>query len=163
MAGMAKLDYIAILRALTEHRVDFIIVGGVGAVLQGAPIMTFDLEIVHSTDEANIERLLTTLESLDARYRIRPERKLRPQASHLRSSGHQLLMTRHGPLDLLGAIGHGHAYAELIHQTVSLQVADDLAVRVLELASLIAIKEETAAEKDEAVLPILRQTLRERE
>ena len=148
---MAKLDYIAILRALTDHHVDFIIVGGVGAVLQGAPIMTFDLDIVHSTDEANIERLLTTLESL------------KPQASHLRSSGRQFLITRYGPLDLLGTIGHGHAYAELIHQTVALQVADDLAVRVLELASLIAIKEETAAEKDEAVLPILRQTLRERE
>jgi hypothetical protein len=112
--------------------------------------------------EANIERRLTALESLDAWYRIRPECKLRPQASHLQSSGHQLVMTRYGPLDLLGAIGNGHAYLELIHRTVELQVADDLAVRVLELASLIAIKE-TAAEKDEAMLPILRQTLRERE
>jgi hypothetical protein len=38
-----------------------------------------------------------------------------------------------------------------------------LTVPVLELASLIAVKEETAGEKDCAVLPILRQTLRERQ
>ena len=56
---MAKLDYIAILRALNGHHVDFIIVGGVDAVLQGAPIMTFDLDIVYSTDAANIDRLLS--------------------------------------------------------------------------------------------------------
>jgi hypothetical protein len=47
---MAKPYYIAVLRTLSEHRVDFIVVGGVGAVLQGAPIMTFDLDVVHSTD-----------------------------------------------------------------------------------------------------------------
>jgi hypothetical protein len=159
---MPKLDYIAILRTLVEHKVDFLIVGGVGAVLQGAPIMTFDLDVVHSTEEANVVRLLVALESLDAFYRTQPERKIKPDASHLGSSGHQLLMTRYGPLDLLGAIGRGHTYRDLADRAVRLQIANDLTVPVLELASLIAIKEETAGEKDQAVLPVLRRTLRER-
>jgi hypothetical protein len=71
-------------------------------------------------------------------------------------------MTRHGPLDLLGAIGHGHPYSELSQKAIAVQIAEGVTVPVLELSSLIAVKEETAGEKDQAVLPILRQTLRER-
>jgi hypothetical protein len=159
---MVRPDYIAILRALVEHRVDFIVVGGVGAVLQGAPIMTFDLDIVHSTEASNIERLAAALESLDAWYRMQAERKIKPQVSHLASPGHQLLTTRFGPLDVLGAIGLGHVYGELIQKAIAVQIAEGVAVPVLELSSLITIKEETAGEKDLAMLPILRQTLRER-
>jgi hypothetical protein len=159
---MPRPDYIAILHALVEHKVDFVVVGGVGAVLQGAPIMTFDLDIVHSTEAGNIERLMAALESLDAMYRMQPEREIRPQASHLLSAGHQLLITRHGPLDVLGAIGAGHTYGELIQKAIAIKIADGVAVPVLELSTLVTIKEETAGEKDQAVLPILRQTLRER-
>lgn len=38
-------DFLAILRALCDHHVDFIVIGGVSAVIQGAPLATFDLEI----------------------------------------------------------------------------------------------------------------------
>jgi hypothetical protein len=93
---MSKPNFVAILHALVEHHVDFIVVGGVGAVLQGAPIATFDLDIVHSTEPTNIERLLAALRSLEAHYRAQPERNIAPQASHLASSGHQLLMTLTG-------------------------------------------------------------------
>jgi hypothetical protein len=100
---------------------------------------------------------------LDAYYRAQPERRLRPQASHLASSGHQLLMTRFGPLDLLGTVGKGQTYPDLIHQATVLQFAEQLTVPVLGLASLIKLKEETAGEKDRAVLPILRRTLQEQD
>lgn len=160
---MPRPDYAAILLKLVEHRVDFIVVGGVGAVLQGAPITTFDFDVLHSTEEANVERLMAALDSLDACCRIQPERRLKPQASHLVSSGHQLLVTRHGPLDLLGSIGKGHTYSDLIPHTEPLVIAPDIRVPVLELSKLIAVKEETAGEKDRAVLPILRRTLQERD
>ena len=159
---MARPDYIAILARLVQHKIDFIVVGGVGAVLQGAPVMTFDLDIVHSTEPENIQRLELALDSLDAWYRMQPERRIKPQASHLASPGHQLLITQYGPLDLLGAIGHGHTYRDLIQRTTSVKINSSVTVPVLELATLIAVKEETAGEKDRAVLPILRQTLRER-
>ncbi len=46
-------DFYSILDALVRHRVDFIVVGGVAAVLEGAPISTFDLDIVYNrSDEA---------------------------------------------------------------------------------------------------------------
>src|ERR1700674_2467385 len=92
------------LRALNEGDVQFILVGGLAAVLNGAPINTYDVDVVHSRDAANIARLLPVLESLDAIYRIQPERRLRPTESYLVSPGHQNLVTRYGPLDLLGTI-----------------------------------------------------------
>jgi hypothetical protein len=42
---------------------------------------------------------------MGAVYRVQPDRRLEPDATHLRSPGRQLLMTRYGPLDLLGTIG----------------------------------------------------------
>jgi hypothetical protein len=42
------------------HQVNFVVVGGVCAVLHGAPVATFDLDVVHSQDSANIRRLLSS-------------------------------------------------------------------------------------------------------
>ncbi len=159
---MPATDFPSILRALVEHAVDFIVVGGVGAVLQGAPVSTFDLDIVHSRAEDNIQRVLKALAALDAYYRMQPERRIRPDASHLSSAGHQLLMTKYGPLDVLGVIGRSQGYEELLAHVNLMQVGAGLAVQVLDLAKLIEVKSETAGEKDLGTLPILRKTLEEK-
>lgn len=69
-------------------------------------------------------------------------------------------MTRYGPLDVLGSIGADHSYEDLIEHTVLLRVGG-MQVRVLDLETLIAVKEETGHEKDRAVIPILKRTLEE--
>ena len=155
-------DFQAILQILRQHGVDFIIVGGIAGVLHGAPITTFDLDVVHSRDSTNLHRLSKALEALEACYRTPGNQNLRPQPSHLASPGHQLLMTNAGPLDLLGVIGTGHAYDDLIRETTELDIGQGLKVRVLDLAALIRIKAETAQEKDKAQLVILRRTLKEK-
>jgi hypothetical protein len=43
-----------------------------------------------------------------------------------------------------------------------MDIGEGIHVRVLDLETLIAIKEELAGEKDRAMLPILRRTLEER-
>ncbi len=156
-----KTDFLSILRTLVEHQVDFIIVGGVCAVIHGAPIATFDLDVVHSREATNIARLLKALRSLDARGREKPTQRVEPNESHLASPGHQLLMTRYGPLDLLGTVGTGRGYAELLPRTTKLQLTSGLKVRLLDLDTLIELKQETARDKDKAVLAILRRTLEE--
>jgi hypothetical protein len=142
--------------------VEFVVVGGLSAVFNGAPITTFDVDVVHSREASNIQRLLGVLQALDAVYRIQPERKLRPNASYLEAPGHQNLITIYGPLDLLGTIGHGLGYDDLVQHSEVMKVGADIRVRVLDLETLIAIKEELGGEKDRAVLPILRRTLAEK-
>ncbi len=124
--------------------------------------MTFDLDIVHSRKRDNIERLLRALEALDAHYRTSPEKNIMPAETHLASEGHQLLMTRFGPLDVLGLIGSGHQYEDLLAHSVQMRVGENLTVRLLDLATLIETKQETAGEKDRAALAVLRRVLEEK-
>jgi predicted nucleotidyltransferase len=151
----------SLLRALRENGVEFILVGGLAGVLNGAPINTFDVDIVHARTPANITRLLGVLESVDAVFRIQPDRKLRPDASHLKGPGHLNLATSHGPLDLLGMIGSGRNYQDLLPHSADMDIGGGIRIRVLDLETLVAIKEELAGDKDRAMLPILRQTLNE--
>lgn len=144
-----------------EEGVLFIVVGGVSAVLQGAPVATFDLAVVHSRTAQNVDRLIRALEQLDACYRVQPERRLRPNATHLTSPGHQLPLTRCGPLDLLGAIGDSFSYDDLISNTEVMQISG-FPVRVLSLEASIRIKEALGDEKDHATLPALRRALEQK-
>lgn len=155
---MAEHKPFPLLRALAEARVDFIVVGGLAAVLEGAPITTLD---VHSREPENVGRLLGGLARLDAFFRIQPDRRIRPEASHLAGPGHLNLSARYGPLDLLGTIGHGRGYEDLLPHTAEMDLGDGVRVRVLDLATAIAIKEEVGGEKDLATLPTLKRTLRE--
>ena len=156
-------DFLAILEELTAQSVDFIIIGGVGAALQGAPVTTLDLDLIHSREAENVKRLLRALRSLEAFYRERPEKRLMPSAADLAGPGHHLLMTRAGPLDLLGAVVGGRSYQELVGRASPIPLAPGKSVRVLDLPMLIQLKEELGREKDLAMLPVLRRTLQERE
>ena len=128
------------------------------AFSHGAPITTFDLDIVHSRDSANIDHLLIALEELDAHYR---GRDLKPGRSHLESRGHQLLDTRFAPLDILGEIGEGRGYDALLPHTVQSRAADGITIRMLDMETLILTKADAGRDKDKAVLLILRRVLEE--
>lgn len=155
-------DFIEILKVLSCYQVDFIIVGGVCAVLHGAPVTTFDLDIVYKRESGNIDRLIAALNGLEAIYRGRGEQKLKPTAVHLAAEGHFLLLTRAGPLDLLATIGHGHTFDGLLPRTVRVTV-ESCDLHILDLADLIEIKLETVRDKDKYTLMILQQVLNERE
>lgn len=136
-------------------------VGGVAAVLQAAPVTTFDLDIVHSRGQENLERLLGALNDVDAHYRHKPQ--VTPTIGHLASAGHQLLRTSFGSLDVLGTIGRGETFEDLLKHSHDVDLERGLSVRVLDLDKLIEIKEELGGDKDRAVLPVLRRTLEERQ
>lgn len=158
---MQETSFVEILRRLETSKAQFIVVGGVAAALNGAPVQTYDVDLVYSRNPDNIQRLLSVLESLDTVFRLQPERRLRPTASHLAASGHLNLLTRSGPLDLLATIGKNLGYEDLLPHSSEMDIGAGIRIRVLNLEMLIALKEQLANEKDIAVLPILRQTLKE--
>jgi hypothetical protein len=157
MGSAAPLE---ILRLLAERGVDFIVVGMAAGVLRGAPVTTVDLDIVHRRGTNNVARLLAVLRELEAEYRHDP-RRLRPQESHFLGAGHQLLTTKFGDLDCLGEIGDGQSYEDLQRHAPGLELEEGLVVRVIDLPTLIELKEKAGRPKDVAVLPILRATLAE--
>lgn len=147
-----------LLAVLARHEVDFIVVGVTAAVLQGAPVVTFDLDIVYSRTAENVFKLRAALDDLDAIFRNTPGRRIAPSESHLLSPGHKLLQTRLGPLDVLGTIDTDAGFEELLPHSVRLEV-DGRTVLALGLARLIEVKERAGRPKDLAVLPVLRATL----
>lgn len=70
-------------------------------------------------------------------------------------------MTDFGPLDLLGTVGNQRSYEDLLPRSVVEEIEPTLRIRVVDLETLIATKEEANRPKDLAVLPILRATLAE--
>lgn len=158
---MQENKLLALLRTLADSKSQFIVVGGLAAVLNGAPVQTYDVDIVYSRNPENIEYLLKALESLDAVFRIQPERRLKPDASHLSGGCHLNLLTRYGPLNLLAAVGRNLTYEDLLAHCSTMSIGDSVSINVLNLETLIEMKEQLAGDKDLAVLPILRQTLKE--
>ncbi len=154
---MATQSFLQILKLFDRHGVEYVIVGGVAAVLQGAPVTTFDIDALVKIDAANADRLLRVLEALEARYR--EHGTLRPTREDLLAGGHLLLMTNSGPLDVLGFIGNGKRYEDVAAATSTIPVGD-MSVRVLGIEALIEDKKALGRDKDLAAIRLLEAVLR---
>ena len=149
-------DFSVILEILVKHEVDFVVVGGVCAVLLGAPVTTFDLDIVHSRTKENVQRLKSALNELGAHYREHLPKILEPNIENLESSGHHLLSTKFGPLDILGSIGVDEDFHKLDQHIELVQLDQGMSIRILDLETLIRVKAQTARDKDAFMLEILK-------
>lgn len=153
-------DLTTLLERLCASGVEFILVGGLAAVTQGAPVTTFDIDIVPSLEAANLGNLLNLLESVNARYRGRPAgQTLRPTQMDLAAGGHCLLMTDLGPLDVLGEIEQGSRFEVLLEDTIEIPFRDH-DIRVLSLEAMVRMKRKSHREKDRTRLAVLEETLK---
>jgi hypothetical protein len=149
---MATQSFRRIIDLLEQHGVEYVVVGGVAAVLQGAPVTTFDLDALFKVDAENIERLAAVLTELDARYRER--RDLRPTRRDLAAGQHLLLLTNCGPFDLLGIIGNGKRYEDVAGSSTQVSIGDR-SIKVLSIEALIEDKKALNRDKDLAAIRLL--------
>jgi len=150
----------ALLEGLIDAGIQFILVGGLAAVVQGAPITTIDVDIVHRQTDENIARLLDFLKSIDAYHRRKDDKVIEPTTEHISGRGHTLFTTRFGPLDVLAIIEEGQSYEDLIDHTIEIEFRGHT-MRVLDLEMLVKLKKSTKDPKDNQRLPILEETLRQ--
>jgi hypothetical protein len=152
-----------LLRTLDAHGVEYVLVGGVAANLHGAPLATYDLDIVHRRAPANVARLLQALRSINAHYWEHAPRMLVPDEEGLLLPGHHSLQTDLGRIDIHGQIGSGRSYEDLLSETIRIEIGDGWGIRVLGLRAIIKTKREAGRPKDLADLPVLEETLAESE
>jgi hypothetical protein len=152
-------QYHQILFRLADEGVDFIGVGMVSAILQGVPLTTMDLDIVHRRTPENVERLLRVLEDLDAVARNDP-RRIRPNETHLIGPGHILLKTRFGDFDCLGTIDGGRGYEDLLSSSIPLEF-EGRTFQFLHLREVLAVKKRAGRPKDLAAIPYIESTIDE--
>jgi len=155
-------DIPSLIELLAEAGIEFVIVGGMAAVVQGVPVTTFDLDIVHNRDEANTRKLVALLKTIHARYRGHPPEKIAElsEAAFL-GRGHQLLYTDLGALDVLGAIEEGLEYADLLAYSIEVKLRGKT-VKILALDKLAELKSRSANEKDRLVFKLIAKTLAEK-
>ena len=151
-------DLTTLLERLLAADVEFVLVGGLAAVVQGAPLTTFDVDVVHRRTEVNVDRLLVFLTGVNARYRNRPGLPLPPKRSALLGPGHSLFMTDLGPLDALGAIEGGADYDQLLPESLPVPIGGRT-VHVLSLGKIVALKRGSSDPKDKLRLLVLEAVL----
>jgi hypothetical protein len=157
-----------IFAALGRHQVHYVVIGGLGAVLHGSPLLTRDADICPGRDRDNLERLAAALREIGARIRTRDvEGGLRfaCDAAFLSKIEVALnLVTDFGDLDLSFLPAGTQGFSELAPRAVGMPVAGCV-VQVAALEDIIRSKEAANRPKDRAALPTLRlllQTIRDR-
>ena len=103
--------------------------------------------------------MLAALESIGAIYR-HDHRKLKPDSHHLIGPGHQFLQSNLGPLDVLGSLGGGLTYDDVIKDAKTVDL-DDFQIKVLDLRTLLRLKTELGRDKDRMAIPILKRLIEE--
>lgn len=156
----ANPDLSAILEGLSRADVKFILVGGLAAVIQGAPVTTLDVDIVHDRSGENIARLFNFLQSIDAVYRRPDDKIILPKESDFFGLMHGLFTTRLGPLDVLAVIELGKTYEDLINHTVEIRFRGQ-PLHVLDLETLITLKKASQNPKHQQQLPVLEEVLKQ--
>jgi hypothetical protein len=153
-------DLTSILDVLLGERVEFVLVGALAAVAQGAPVTTHDVDIVQARTAENVARLIAALNRMNARYRGRPlGSPLPPDRTALVGPGHSLFTTDLGPLDCLGAIEAEMSYEDLLPLSIQVDF-DGRHLNVLGLETIVRLKRASTVLKDRLVLPVLEETLR---
>ena len=136
----APFDPLAGIRALVEHGVRFVLIGGYAAALRGSPMMTGDVDICYARDRENLERLAAALSALGARLRGAPaDVPFRLDARTLEAGDHFAFSTGAGPLDCLGTPAGTEGFADL-DVAASDEDLDGSVVRVASLDDLIRMK-----------------------
>jgi predicted nucleotidyltransferase len=150
-----------ILAALDRHAVRYVLIGGLAAILHGAPHITTDVDIVPEEALRNLERLSAVLRELNARIRVSGEEEGVPfghDAESLQRVRIWNLVTDLGNLDITFVPSGTQGYEDLRRDVVSMRVRG-IDVPVASLADVIRSKEAAGRDRDRAVLPTLRRML----
>lgn len=148
------------LGALARGGVDFVVVGGIAAVLHGSSGLTTDLDIMFAATPENLERLGGVLVELEARLRdVERDVPFVADAAVLRRIDVLTLETSAGPLDVLRAPSGAPAYAILRRRAERYDVGG-FEVLVASLEDLIAMKQAAGRLKDLAAVEELELILR---
>ena len=152
-----------ILATLARHGVEFVLIGGVAAALNGSPLVTFDVDITPRQTKANRERLSSALDGLNARVRAADAPEGLPFTHDARSLADARiwnLTTAHGDLDITFVPDGTQGFDDLARDAVSMDLGSGPVV-VACLADIVRSKEAAGRDKDRAALPILRRLLEE--
>ncbi len=160
----ADFDPGSILASLLDHRVRFVLIGGLAAVSHGSPFPTEDVDITPESTSQNLARLSAALDHLQARIRTETVEDGLPFTHDAESLAAVItlnLTTVHGDLDITLTPSGTSGFADLITDARDTP-AFGLVVPIASLADVVRSKQAANRPKDQRVLPVLREILASR-
>lgn len=133
------LDAERILRALAEHRVEYVLIGGLAVQTHGHVRTTNDADLIPAPEPTNLERLAAALRSLDARVLNAGEEDTEIDAKMLPRATIWQFVSRDGGIDVMHEVPGGRPYEELSEDAMHVQLGD-IDVPVVALDDLIRMK-----------------------
>ncbi len=137
---------IRFLRELVRLKVDFMIIGLSAAALQGAPVVTQDVDLWFADlDDPQLIKVLKKVKSI-----------------YIPPMGNNPPMFAGDDVELFDIVTHVHGlgeYAEVKKQVIKIPL-DDFKVSVLPLELIIKSKKAAGRTKDKLVLPVLKDVLK---
>jgi predicted nucleotidyltransferase len=154
-------EFDKLLPVLVRGRVEFILIGGVAAIVHGAARLTYDVDVVYARPRANLQALVRALKPFAPYLRGAPpglpfvwdERTLRNGLNFT-------LTTKLGDLDLLGEVTGGGGYGDLLRHAFDVQ-AFGVEFKCVDLPTLIKLKRAAGRPKDWEALAELEALLKE--
>lgn len=160
---MAPLQAEVIFACLDRHGVQYVLIGGLAAVLHGSPLPTLDADICPSHRADNLERLAAALDELDARIRTPDAAEGVPfprDAAFLGGVALLDLVTRAGDLDVAFTPAGTDGFDDLNARGIPM-IIRGVTVTVAALEDVIRSKEAAGRPKDRRTLPVLHELLKE--
>lgn len=166
LVGPALPEFVpgSILATLLEHRVRFVLIGGLAAVAHGSPFATEDVDITPDAGSENLGRLSAALGELHARIRTEAADEGLPftqDSESLAAMATVNLTTRYGDLDISLTPSGTAGFADLVTDARDTP-AFGLVVPIASLADVVRSKQAANRPKDQRVLPVLREILASR-
>ena len=156
------IDFPALLRALADAQVEYIVVGGAAATAHGAARLTLDLDVVYRRTTDNIARVAASLSGHHPYLRGAPSGlPFRWDTQTIQRGLNFTLITDLGAIDFLGEIAGGGGYEALLPHTETLTVFG-VDCHCLSLEHLIVVKRAAGRPKDLDALAELEAILEER-
>lgn len=140
-------DPSALIGALADGGVDFVVIGGLAVVLRAMPRFTKDLDICYSTDSSNLDALGAVLVGLDARLRGAEDVSFVPDARTLRRTQILCLTTPKGNVDLLARPDGSPAY-ETLRQRAEIVSLAGRQVHIASIQDLLEMKRAAGRPQD---------------
>lgn len=146
-------DIVQVLDAFRDENLETVLVGMAAAALQGAPVTTDDFDFAFRETPRNVAKLKRVAGRLNAQL-SRP---------YYPSSRLYRLTSRTGAqVDMMPSISGFGSFESLRSHSIEADV-EGRSLRIASLAAVIKSKKITNRSKDRAVMPVLEETLREKE
>jgi hypothetical protein len=148
-------DPLKAMATLLEHKVRFVVIGGLAGRLWGSPTLTNDLDICYARDTENLKNLSRALKKLGARLRgVTDDVPFLLDARTLAAGDHFTFVTSAGNLDCLGHPAGINDFGSLERNSEEMDLGS-IRVKVGALEDLMRMKKAAGRPKDLVELEIL--------